>query len=119
MICAIICGRVLKSDASDTQWGMRVIMTRDTYGLCGCGGIAGIGSFNAAKDNPVYIFNKGVVAAADTVSYEVGHAVFLSHDGLTAGSVTYYRGHGTGDTRWGPIMGASFNPVKVLCLGRR
>lgn len=96
-----------RQGAGDTQWGVRVVLTRDTVN-CNCGGIAGVGSFSASIDTPVFTFNQGKRAAAETSSHEVGHALWLAHDGSSAGS--YYRGHGTGATSWGPVMGASFTP---------
>ena len=58
------------------------------------------------RDDPVFAFNKGANNGAMTNSHEVGHALGLLHDGL--GSSTYHSGTGSGETSWGPIMGAPF-----------
>ena len=44
---------------------------------------------------------------ADTISHEAGHVLGLVHDGFMLGNtfMSYYSGHGTGPTSWGPIMG--------------
>ena len=39
-----------------------------------------------------------------SVSHEVGHTVNLQHQGSNADGA-YYKGHGTGETQWCPIMG--------------
>jgi hypothetical protein len=41
-----------------------------------------------------------------TASHEVGHSLGLHHDGLYG--QTYHPGDGSGETGWGPIMGAPF-----------
>ena len=46
-------------------------------------------------------------SVSEVISHEVGHNMGLSHDGIN--SSTYYRGHGSGETSWAPIMGASYN----------
>ncbi|MGI9472697.1 MAG: Calx-beta domain-containing protein [Rubripirellula sp.] len=94
-----------KSGSSDTTWGIRSLHTSNTNKVCGgCGGVAYIGSFTSSIDLPAYSFNKGVGAGGNTQSHEVGHSLRLGHDGI-AGGATYYNGHGSGDTSWGPIMG--------------
>ena len=45
-------------------------------------------------------------SVAEVFSHEVGHNMGLSHDGQNGS--TYYGGHGSGETSWGPIMGASY-----------
>lgn len=44
---------------------------------------------------------------ADTISHEAGHVFGLVHDGFMLGNtfMSYYGGHGTGPTSWGPLMG--------------
>lgn len=53
------------------------------------------------------MFNKGARAAAVTASHEVGHSLYLRHDGIS-GQTDYHPGHGSGATSWGSIMGAPF-----------
>ena len=93
--------------AADTRWGIRTVATRDTFAACGCGGHAFIGSFTDDDDTAALVYNRGNGSLGETISHEVGHALRLSHDGL--GGVTYYPGHGSGNTSWGSIMGAPFN----------
>lgn len=96
---------------TDRQWGVRVVFTtdqswlRDNVGYA-VGGVGYLGSFTWTTDTPVFSFNTGEVAAAETASHEVGHSLGLSHDG--SGSSAYYYGHGSGATGWAPIMGAGF-----------
>ncbi len=96
-----------KSGNGDDTWGTRAVNTQYTDGFGnGTGGIAHLNSFSAAIDDPVFTFNKGVNAGGMTNSHEVGHALGLRHDGLNGS--TYHPGVGTGETSWGPIMGAPF-----------
>lgn len=43
----------------------------------------------------------------EAASHELGHNLGLSHDATSTAS--YYGGHGTGFTSWGPIMGTGYN----------
>lgn len=54
---------------------------------------------------PCWVFNNTDPSVmALTCSHELGHMVDLSHDGTNY--LTYYGGHDSGVTSWGPIMGA-------------
>ena len=77
------------------------------------GGVAYISVFGESgysKRRPAWIFynnlgnSDSVIAGA--ISHEIGHNLGLSHDGATNGT-EYYRGHGSGDISWSPIMGSS------------
>lgn len=97
-----------KSGSGDLTWGTRVVITDDTFANCGCGGHAYIGSFNDSVDEPVFVYNTSEIGVSAAATHEVGHAVYLSHDGTS--SVTYYNGHGVNGTEeeWGPIMGSGY-----------
>lgn len=96
-----------KSGPGDQFWGVRSLNTQYTDGFGnGTGGIAHLNSFDAGIDDPVFTFNKGANAGGMTNSHEVGHSLGLRHDGL--GAQSYHPGTGSGETGWGPIMGAPF-----------
>ncbi|XZE55327.1 cadherin domain-containing protein [Planctomycetaceae bacterium SH139] len=111
---------LVNTGGSDSEWGIRVVMTVDNFASCGCGGFAFINSFNwgygsvGATDTPAYVFNVGAAPVALAITHEVGHAIGLSHDGTTSANpvqpgAAYYFGHGSGETGWGPIMGAPYS----------
>jgi len=95
-----------KSGSGDTRWGVRVVVTADTFANCGCGGHAYIGSFNSSVDEPVFVYNVSEIGVSAAASHEAGHALYLAHDGTS--STGYYNGHGSGETGWGPIMGSGY-----------
>jgi hypothetical protein len=104
--------------SGDTKWGVRAVVTIETTTTrCGCGGIAYIGSFNDLVDEPVFVYNASESGVAEAISHEVGHSLYLAHDGTrgadgiagNADDVEYYAGHGSGATSWAPIMGNSYN----------
>lgn len=77
------------------------------------GGVAYVGAFatsSYANYRPAWIYDNNLAGEesyiAEAVAHEVGHNMGLSHDGTK--TEDYYRGHGSGDTSWGPIMGASY-----------
>jgi hypothetical protein len=91
----------------DTAWGVRVVITKDTFANCNCGGHAYIGSFTDNQDEPIFVYNSSFVGISEAISHEVGHALFLAHDGTTSGGA-YYVGHDHGGPGWAPIMGAAY-----------
>lgn len=97
---------LIRTDASDTRWGVRVVSGVDTFDLGGTGGLAFLTSFNDSTDTPAFVFNAGLIGVAETISHEVGHTLGLSHDGTS--TEEYYPGHGSGVTSWAAIMGAGF-----------
>lgn len=106
--------KLRKVGASDTEWGIRVMIGDPIEYNTGATGRAMTGSFTSSYDAVVWVdlSNSGfTVQNARTVggiaSHEVGHALYLDHDGGTPGG-TYYEGHGSGETEWSPIMGNIF-----------
>jgi len=91
----------------------RCIVTPTNTAAPGSGGVAYIGAFNSAgtsftSDVPCWVFNGGVVGAAEAITHEVGHTMGLLHDGRTTPAEGYYAGQGTGATSWAPIMGVGY-----------
>ena len=84
---------------------MMVIFTPTDDAAPGAGGVAFLGSFYNNSDEPCWVFNGGVSAAALAASHEVGHTVDLVHDGRISPAEEYYEGNAT----WGPIMGAPYS----------
>ncbi len=79
------------------------------------GGVAYVnvfGLYGFATFRPAWIYYNNLSGneayIAEAVSHEIGHNLGLSHDGKTDGT-EYYRGHGSGQISWGPIMGAAYN----------
>jgi len=110
---------LVNTGGADTEWGIRVVMTIDDWASCGCGGFAYINSFNwnynraGATDTPTYVFNVVPSEVVLAITHEVGHTLGLSHDGTTSSNpvqpgAEYYFGHGSGETGWGPVMGAPY-----------
>jgi hypothetical protein len=78
----------------------------------GVGYVNVFGSSSYASYRPVWVYQNNLANTesfiAEAASHEIGHNLGLSHDGKTDGT-GYYSGHGSGDTSWAPIMGASYN----------
>ncbi|MDY6786472.1 MAG: M12 family metallo-peptidase, partial [Cyanobacteriota bacterium] len=105
--------QLMKSGSSDNQWGIRVAIggsSSDWFGRR-AGGVAYVGSFDWSTDTPTFVFENNLgngreKFTAEAISHEVGHTLGLRHDGTS--SVEYYRGHGSGDTGWAPILGNGY-----------
>lgn len=77
------------------------------------GGVAYIGvwgrsNYTYYQPALVYFDNlaKGTTYIAEASAHEFGHNLGLSHDGTS--TTSYYKGHGSGNTSWAPIMGNSY-----------
>jgi PKD repeat protein len=104
---------LMRSSTADTTYGTRVVITKTVIN-CGCGGIAYVGVVNLVNNTsyqPAWVFQDGLANneknIAEAATHEAGHTLGLFHDGLKP-STSYYTGHGSGDTGWAPIMGASY-----------
>jgi len=95
-----------KTGSTDTQWGVRVVITKNTEGIGTGGGIAFVSSFNWNTDTPAFVYTTTGKTMGEAISHEVGHTLGLAHDGK--GTMEYYQGHGSGETGWAPIMGNSY-----------
>lgn len=108
-----------KTSSSDTAYGVRVAIggkSSDWHGA-GAGGVAFVGSFDANKDTPCWIFAESLGNSeknvAEASSHEAGHTLGLLHDGIDGGA-SYYAGQGN----WAPIMGVSYNkPISQWSMG--
>jgi PKD repeat protein len=99
---------ISRSDSSDEHYGTRVVITEDNFDNCGCGGFAYLRAFDDTSDyyKPAFVFNTSLVGAGEAITHETGHNLGLNHDG--ASGVSYYQGHGSGNTGWAPIMGVGY-----------
>jgi PKD repeat protein len=99
---------ITRSSSADLQFGTRVVITKDNFSGCGCGGYSYLRVFDDVGDyyKPAYVFNTSLVGAGEAISHEAGHNLGLSHDGSATAS--YYAGHGDGATGWAPIMGVGY-----------
>ncbi|NNE86081.1 MAG: PKD domain-containing protein [Alphaproteobacteria bacterium] len=99
----------------------RVLITRNvdqnsvTMPYSTAGGVAYVNVFGRSNYHTVYspafVYYNNLGGGlpkyvAEAASHEMGHNLALSHDGT--GSQSYYTGHGSGATSWGPIMGVGY-----------
>jgi hypothetical protein len=99
---------LIKTNASDPNYGIRVVMTSYGPSSSSAGGIAYIDSFNWNSDTPTFVYNTSLLGVTEAVSHEVGHTLGLSHDGTVVGAAGYYSGHGSGENGWASIMGVGY-----------
>ncbi|MBA4182462.1 MAG: PKD domain-containing protein [Acidobacteria bacterium] len=99
---------IIRSSASDLQYGTRAVISPTNWYGPGIGGIAYVGAFSSygTTYKPAFVFSAALSnsekSIAEATSHEVGHNLGLSHDGTSSSS--YYTGHGD----WAPIMGAGY-----------
>jgi hypothetical protein len=114
-----------RTSSSDSTYGAHALITPSATArtaVCGggCGGVAYVGTFNAAGNaryQPTWIFPQSLgnsaKAIAEATSHEVGHTLGLLHDGVVGGTA-YYAGQGN----WAPIMGIGYNkPIVQFSKG--
>ena len=100
---------------------MRVIISTNIDATTGqqwfpaAGGVAYLDSWTATNGTPCWVFYNYMFGYAkyfaDAASHEVGHTFNLGHDGRTSPVEEYYSAHGSGATRWGPIMGSGYQAL--------
>ena len=98
-----------RSESSDEQYGVRVVISPSSSWYGNSGGVAYVGSFSFTSDTPAFVFsnmlgNGSEKYVTDAASHEAGHTLGLFHDGVTGGTA-YYGGHGS----WAPIMGSAYS----------
>jgi hypothetical protein len=80
-----------------------------TAGGVGYLNVFGISDY-PTRYSPVFAYFNNVSNSAaniaEVISHEMGHNLGLNHDGTK--SAEYYTGHGSGESAWAPIMGASY-----------
>jgi len=103
---------ITRSSSSDLNYGTRVLISPIASYFGNYGGIAYVGVFANTGDTykPALVFPEKLGNSekniAEAVSHETGHNLGLNHDGTA--SVSYYQGHGSGETGWAPIMGVGY-----------
>lgn len=111
---------IRRTSSTDAVYGSRVVITRNTFYNCSCGGVAYVGTYDyyssSAPDTyqPAWVFfdalgNGNEKYVAEAATHEAGHNLGLNHDGRSSPAEGYYAGHGSGDTGWAPIMGVGYN----------
>jgi len=106
---------IRRTDAADTSFGTRVVVTPTKTDCASCGGVAYLGTYDAYGSTTtgwvhdtyqpawVYVVGDDAKFIAEAASHEAGHNLGLSHDGVTGGAA-YYAGQGG----WAPIMGVGY-----------
>lgn len=99
-------GHVLVTSKQDSSGNK---MPYDTAGGVAYIGVWGYSNYATYYSPALVYFDNlasGTTYIAEACAHEFGHNQGLSHDGTS--SVTYYAGHGSGNTSWAPIMGNSY-----------
>jgi subtilisin family serine protease len=98
--------RLRNAHGLDTQWGVRIVVTKNTFRSGNIGGDGFVGNFASPIDEPQFVFNSDEDGTAEVASFMSGRSLGLANDAST--NVDFYQGHGSGNTSWGPIMGAAY-----------
>lgn len=96
---------------------VHVVITPTSAWYGSAGGVAFVGSFGYASYQPAWVFSNNLSNSPDYIAtaaaHEIGHTLWLNHHGQYNSSCqrtsSYHSGKGTGQTSWGPIMGAPYN----------
>ena len=119
-----------RSGDGDPTYGTTVVFASDNWVRRWCGGCTGASYadvYGGSATDPwrtALVFPDVLVRQAaglpvevvarilgTTASHEVGHQLGLSHDGLTGASPLGATPYNPGNRPWGPIMGATANPL--------
>ncbi|MFN9496032.1 MAG: T9SS type A sorting domain-containing protein [Bacteroidota bacterium] len=95
---------------------IQVVVTTTSSWYGSAGGVAFVGSFGWPAYSPAFVFPNQLTYNADYVAtaaaHEIGHTLALNHHApydASCNRIGYYHpGQGTGQTSWGPIMGAPY-----------
>lgn len=104
---------IARLNSGDFFFGTRVLVSPIASYFGNYGGLGYIGIFDMTTEyyKPALVFPEmllnGEKYIAEACSHEAGHNLGLFHDGTTTG-LSYYPGHGSGETGWAPIMGNSY-----------
>lgn len=106
---------VYNATSSTRRFKCVITPTSDWYG--NWGGVAGIGAWANTIYEPAWVFEDNLSFDSKSTGYaavhEMGHVVGLNHHGLYKSDQTrievYHPGKGSGETSWGPIMGAPYS----------
>lgn len=101
---------------------LRVVLTTSSSWYGSAGGVSFIGGFGMPAYEPAWVFVNNLASwpeyVADAAAHEIGHTLWLSHHGKYDASCNrtspYHQGKGSGQTGWGPIMGAPYGYNAVM-----
>ncbi len=106
---------LINSGGSDDRWGIRTLIGGTYAPFSQAGGVAFIGSFNWDTDTPALVFEDNLAdghekATSEAISHEVGHSLFLLHDGRRILAKNTIKDTVLCETSWAPIRGLATTP---------